>query len=160
MEVQLKEQLISAMLRLRRLGLTFPPDLDIRMGEFFLLKAIARDEQCPDGNVHLAETHCHLHITKPAVSQMLNALENKNYIRREIDRGDRRRISVRLTPEGMRVLARAKEYMDQIMDRTTSRFGEGNTQQLVTLLHQLADVSEQIGKETSQENQKGDHQLD
>lgn len=160
MEVLLKEQMVSAMLRLRRLSLAFPPDLDIRMGEFFLLKAIASDEQCPDGHVHLAETHCHLHITRPAVSQMLNALENKNYIQREIDRNDRRKIAVRLTPEGARVLTLAKKHMDQIMDRTISRFGEENTQQLISLLYQLADISEQIGKETSPENEKGDQQLD
>ena len=147
MEPSIKEQLIRAVFRFRRLNMNFPQTHHIRMREFFLLRRLAGDATCEDGRSLLTDMHRHLHITKPAVSQMLNSLEKKAYIRREIDKEDRRKISITITPQGREALRQAKTDMDELLDMTIARFGEENTRQLISLLTLLADVSEGIAAE-------------
>ena len=163
MDSNLKEQLVRAVFRFRRMNMELPPELEIRMGEFFLLKQISGDGPCHGPDSRLADVHHHLHMTRPAVSQMLNALEKKELIHREIDRNDRRKISVTLTEKGLSTLDQAMAYMDGTMIKTISRFGEDNTRQLIALLTLLADVLEKVSHESGEDpsaNNKGENGLD
>ncbi|NMC55743.1 MAG: MarR family transcriptional regulator, partial [Eubacteriaceae bacterium] len=160
MDAELKEQLIRTMMRFRKIGMAFPADLDIRMGEIMIMNGIAGhfppgmrfgDEKCQfdeHKKTFVSELQKMHHITKPAISQMLNGLENKGYISREMDRQDRRKVSVTLTQKGEDILKRSKEYADNMLDKTISRFGEDNTRKLIELFSQLVDISEQIRNET------------
>ncbi|NLA86495.1 MAG: MarR family transcriptional regulator [Clostridiales bacterium] len=116
------------------------------MGEFTLLMGISNNSPCRDNNVCLSDIHSHLHVTKPAVSQMLNSLEKRGFILREIDKNDRRKISILLTQKGQAALTQAKEYMDQRMDLMLTRFGTENALQLIALLNILADVTEDVAQ--------------
>lgn len=147
MDGNLKEQLIRVMLRFKKLGMTFPLGFDIRMGELFVMNGIA-------GNTSCSDIQSNLYITKPAVSQILNTLEKKGYVNREIDKSDRRKISVTLTPQGQEILKETKKYADMTLGTTISRFGEENTRQLISLLTQLVDISEEIKHEISPADKK------
>ena len=163
MDSDLKEQLVRAVFRFRKMNMELPPELEIRMGEFFLMKHISGDRPCRGCDSPLADMHHLLHMTRPAVSQMLNALEKKELIHREIDKNDRRKISVTLTEKGRSTLLQAKSYMDETMKKTISRFGEDNTRQLIALLTLLADVLEEVShgsREDSSANNKGENELD
>ncbi len=157
MDQSLKEQLVHAMFRFRKAGMTFPPGLDIRMSELFLMNGIAENASCPDKNVSVSDIQGDLPITKPAVSQMLNALEKKGYINREIDKSDRRKIAVTLTAQGLEILKQTREFADQAMETVISRFGEGNTRHLIELITLMADISEDLKRETLQANMKGEN---
>ncbi|MFA9379818.1 MAG: MarR family winged helix-turn-helix transcriptional regulator [Acetanaerobacterium sp.] len=160
MDETLKEQLVHAMLRFKKVGMTFPPGLDIRMGELFVMSGIAKRTSCPDKNVNVSDIQSNLYITKPAVSQMLNALEKKGYVIREIDKSDRRKIAVTLTDHGQDILKQTKEYTDQMLETVISRFGEENTWQLIKLFSLLSDITEDLKREASEADKKGDDQLD
>ena len=100
MEQELKGQLIQALLRFKKIGMTYAGGNDIRMGEIFVMKNI---EKCCDEtnkNINVLDIHNELHITKPAVSQMLSSLEKRGYISRKINTDDRRKIAATLTEEG------------------------------------------------------------
>lgn len=163
MDSNLKEQLVRTVFRFRKMHMELPPELEIRMGEFFLMKHISAGRPCPGCDSSMADMHHHLHMTRPAVSQMLNALEKKELIYREIDKNDRRKISVTLTEKGRSTLSQAMSYMDEMMKRTISRFGEDNTRQLIALLTLLADVLEEVShgrRKDSSANNKGEYDLD
>lgn len=144
MNESLKDQLVSSLHRFRKLGRNLPPELGLNMGELFVLQRIKRDMPCSGSDIAAGEVHEHPHFTKPAVSQMLNSLEKKGYVHREIDKNDRRRIVVTLTEAGSRALGRGLSYMDDRMERTISRFGEDDTRRLIELLNRLADISEEL----------------
>lgn len=148
MDSMIKEELVHAMLRIRKVGMPSSSGLDIRMGELIVMKRLAEHPLCPDRDFHVSDIHSNLYMTKPALSQMLNVLEKKGYVSRRIDRSDRRKISVALTPEGEDILKRAKEDMDRTMGTIISRFGEENTRQLIRLFTQLADIAEAVKHET------------
>ena len=75
-------------------------------GEFLVLKIIRQLSQLPGGEdkVTASQIHSLGGISKPGISQILNSLENKELIRREIDKRDRRAIAVSLTPKGESVI--------------------------------------------------------
>jgi DNA-binding MarR family transcriptional regulator len=91
---------------------------------------------------------------------MLNSLEKKGYVSRAIDKTDRRRISVTLTAEGMKVLKAMTQYMDQTLGTTVMRFGEENTRQLISLFTLLADISEDVQAEAMAAYKKGVNPID
>ena len=153
---QLKEELIKAAMRFKRMHTDFTPEININMNEFFLLKGISQSPPCSDKSFRLADIHSHLQITKPAVSQMLNSLENRGYILREIDRNDRRKISITLTDKGQEILKATKKDMEKKLDMTISLFGEDNTRKFIASLTALADIVEKIHREKPE----GDNRLD
>lgn len=160
MDNSLREQLISAMMRFRKSNFVLPPGTEVNVSEFFLLNSLSGDMPFPHAHpphkVNLSDIRHHIHATKPAVSQMLNALERKGLIRREIDKNDRRKISVTLTEKGRDIQSGVKNHVDAIFEQTISRFGEDNARQLIALLTRLAEVSEDINRDFHTENHKGE----
>jgi len=160
MDNELRDLLVHTMFRFKKVGMIFPPGLDIHMGEFFVMKAIEGNTAWPEHNNSVSDLPKHLMISKPAMSQLLNGLEKKGYIVREIDQNDRRKISVTLTPKGQDILMRTKDYADNMLETVISRFGEENTRQLVELFTRLTDISEEIRLETQNTDSKGEQPLD
>lgn len=144
MDDKIKEQFVHAMFRFRKMGMTLPAEFDIRMTELFLMKSIAKRTSCTNKSVHVSDIQSNLHITKPAVSQMLNALEKRGYVKREMDTEDRRKIAVTLTSDGQEILKQTEEYFNRRLEETISRFGEENTKQLTELFNLLTDISEDL----------------
>lgn len=144
MDSLLKEQLVSAMMRFKKIGMSFPTNVNISMSELFLMNAIVKHTVSPDGPVSISDVQSKLHISKPAVSQMLNTLEQKGYIQREIDQLDRRKIAVRITDEGQIMLKKTREFADHSLDQIITRFGVENTESLIRLLTHLAEISEDL----------------
>lgn len=155
MENRLEEQLAQSVIRFKKVGITLPADVNIHIGEFFVMSKIARSSVSPEYELSPADIQKRLHITKPAVSQMYNSLEKKGYILREIDTNDRRKFVVTLTPEGQGVLERVKRFYDKRMSETISRFGEENTIQLIDLINRFTHISEELDREMLK-NGKGD----
>jgi len=160
MDNELRDRLMHAMFRFKKVGMIFPPGLDIHMGELFVMRSI--DGKCPfpEHNSPVSDLPKHLMISKPAMSQLLKRLEKKGYINREIDKADRRKISVTLTPKGQEILAGTKDYADKMLDTVIARFGEDNLLQLLELFTRLTDISEEVKQELMNNDNKGDNALD
>jgi DNA-binding MarR family transcriptional regulator len=140
----LKDQLVFSLHRLRNVGRHFSADLDLNMGEFFVMERICRDMPCSGSDISAREVQEHPHFTKPAVSQMLNSLERKGYVHRAIDTNDRRRIIVTLTEDGVRTLASARKQMDRRIEQTIRRMGEGDIRTLIDLVSRIADITDDL----------------
>jgi DNA-binding MarR family transcriptional regulator len=160
MDRALKEQLVNATLRFKRTGMMFSSGLDIHMGELIVMKAISSHISCSDRNVYVSDIQGSLYITKPAVSQLLNALEKKGYVRRRIDEDDRRKIAVTLTSKGRETLKRTTEDIDRMLGTVIVRLGEENARELIRLFTRLADIAEELKQEASKANKRGDDRFD
>jgi DNA-binding MarR family transcriptional regulator len=100
-------------------------------------------------------------FTKPAISQFLNALENKGYVRREIDRSDRRKITVSLTDEGRGILDESREKTDRLLEKVILRFGEEKTREFLGLLARMTDSMEEVrGEEERRAQSEGEDTVD
>lgn len=84
-----------------------------------------------------------LRVSSPAVSRMIGALESRGYIRRDVDKEDRRNTFVYLTDKGIREKKENEERMQRLMKRVMNRMGEKDMKEFVLLFNQFADIMEE-----------------
>lgn len=144
MDPWIKERLVTATLRFRKTDMCLLPQGSIQHRELVVMGSICANASCTPCNLNAGDICEKLCITKPAISQSLNALEKKGYITRTIDKTDRRKISVSATPSGLAVLQETWRYYDDAVETLVNRFGPEKTKTLVELLDEFTDLCEKI----------------
>jgi DNA-binding MarR family transcriptional regulator len=97
------------------------------------LRLMVKLEQGPVSVSELAER---LHISSPAVSQMIDKLSADGFVRRESLREDQRVVAAVLTVSGRDVLARALDAFRRRVDDLLSPLSDEQRAQLSQLLDQ------------------------
>ena len=153
--MDIQQQLIIAFFRFKRIGAAFPSgfsadlaEKSVSLMEMALLKGISNNEPDSAENTTIADLQNYLFITKAAFSQMYKALEQKGYLTREVDRNNRRKLVVTLTPTGKEVLAAVDGKMQLLLSHVISRFGEEDTLQFINFINRFADITEEMKQET------------
>ena len=84
--------------------------------------------------------------TNPTVSQRVAKLEEKGYVQRIPDKEDRRTVWVQLTQQGDQLVEQASSQvhnrMQQVIDKMEQQH-HASVQQLIRLIHLMADLMEQ-----------------
>ena len=143
MESKLREQFFTSMMRFKKIETAFSGGCQMQMNEMAILHNITGTCSCMDCsciNLDVPKMQEKLQISKPAVSYILNTLEKKNYITREIDPKDRRKISISATPEGVAAAELSMKKYDEIWTELLTRFGEENMRKLTELLTDLNEL--------------------
>jgi DNA-binding MarR family transcriptional regulator len=117
------------------------------------LSALGCIGRCDEKDCNADQTTHHamheaLAVSKAAVSQMLGGLEKRGYIRREIDRDNRRKIIITLTEKGETAVDKAEKNMDLLMSRIIKQFGEKNSRDFVRLLNRFAEIVDEAVNKT------------
>jgi len=149
---KLREQFFHTMMRFKKTEILFSTECELQMNELFILQSIAcgcSHSDCISTNLDVPRIQDRLQITKPAVSYILNGLEKKNYIRREIDAKDRRKISINATPEGIKAAAESTKRLEETWNTLMERFGEEDMLTLMDLLGRLNDICESVQQDTN-----------
>jgi DNA-binding MarR family transcriptional regulator len=131
----------------------FSTECEIQMNELAILQSIARcccEDSC-GMNLNVPEIQQRLHISKPAVSYILNTLEKKKYITREIDPRDRRKISINVTVEGKLAAEQSDRKCEGMWMTLLTHFGESDMCALIHLLTRLTSLSECMPGESESE---------
>jgi len=140
MDEKLKNEFINTFWRLMKTRSRLLANRDPSWGELMILKKLEAD-----GNVNgLFER---LHISKPAVTYMLNSLEKGGYITRGIDTSDRRRIVITLTGKGKQIVKTHRESYEILINEALAKFGERNCKDLVRLFNRFADIIDELKEE-------------
>ncbi|MDR3314369.1 MAG: transcriptional regulator [Oscillospiraceae bacterium] len=147
MHDDLKKSYIQVLFRFRKTGLDFPKISDLNITELFVMAGISNNAFLDKSSCNLTEIQNNTHITKGAISLMFTSLEKRGYVIRETDKTNRRKITVALTPEGERVITEAQKQADALLDATLSRFGAEKSQQLVALLNELSDITDEMKRD-------------
>ena len=112
---------------------------EIPRSELKMLKMIKMNSSETEG-VKVSTLSELLDISKSAVSQMINALEDKGYVERVTTKNDRRVVYVRLTENGKERLAKELRAFLQGMDKIFTKMGEEDTEELLRLLEKLYTI--------------------
>ena len=155
MESELKKKFMQAIFRFRKAGMDFPKMADLNMTEFFVMNGLAKNIFAKGQSVDLSQIQCHTHVTKAAISQLFTSLAKRGYIVRETDTGNRRRITVALTPRGQEILALSQQEADRTLEKILLRLGEEKALQLVSLLNELSDIKDSIKRERAADEEQG-----
>jgi DNA-binding MarR family transcriptional regulator len=113
--------------------------------EFFMLQFINFSND-GDKAVTTAVLSERLHISKPAVSQMINVLEKKEYVTREICKADRRVMRILLTDLGNKVLEDGKGKFLERIGFTLDLMGDEDSEVFITLLEKYFNIISSMHK--------------
>ena len=149
-------QLLEAMSKSKRMHSMASSDVKIPRGEHVMLHVlyefmkeqshILEASEVPPG-MKVSELSERLKISSPSVSQMVNGLEEKNYVERVTTKSDRRVVYIRLTEQGKSILEEVTQEFMTFMDEVVSRLGTNDTTQLIHLFNRLYNVINEIRAE-------------
>lgn len=151
--MDINNQLMSTFFRFRNFMKYFrsriSADLDgsdVGIAEIALMKAVANNTADSDENANIADIQGHLFVTKGAISQMLGALEKKGYLNREIDKSNRRKLIITLTPSGKELLGKVEHKLDLLLSEIIALIGKDDAMQLISIINRISDVAEKEEK--------------
>lgn len=145
MDRELWVEFFSGMMGYKKLEAAFSAACRVQMNELLILQRIAEGcGECGAVNLNMPDIQETLQISRPAISYLLNSLEKKRYIIREIDTRDRRKISVSPTPEGRSAAESSARKQRDLWAALLTRFGEAEMRQLAALLTRLGAVCEDL----------------
>jgi len=75
---------------------------------------------------------------------MANQMEEKGYLNREINKSNRRKVTVTLTEKGQEAIAEASVEYNRILGEIISRLGDDNAKELVRLFNLFASIAEDM----------------
>ena len=148
MSDELREQFFTSILHFRKLEAALSSECEMQMNEMAILHSIAGTccRECPCMNLDVPGMQKKLHISKPAISYILNTLEKKNYITREIDPKDRRKVSISATPEGKAAAEESMKRYDDLWTEILTQFGKENMKELIRLIQELDCLYENFSR--------------
>lgn len=140
------EAFINATLRFKKVDICHISQGDIQFSELVVMDKVLGCG-CHSQCLNIVEIQESLYVSKPAISQILNSLERKGYIVRQIGPGDRRKINVTATDAGKRAMEQARDCCNTGLQDIFDRYGLEETLTLIRQLHRLADICDQLRME-------------
>ena len=105
-------------------------------GEIFVLHLISLQ----DAAIQPSDISSVINVSSARVAQILNSIERKGWITREIDTHDRRKILVRLTSEGMAAAADHRKRLLDLAEKMLRMLGDPDAAEYVRITSKLADI--------------------
>lgn len=147
----MKDQWVQALLRFKCLmsavpfnSITQTKKADINMIELAIMKGIKDNALVSSNNVYMHDIQKELFVTKASVSQTIGVLEKKGYIDRDVDRQNRRKTIVTLTPEGREIMELGNEVFNNMIDEILSDCSKSDVELFVKNINILADNIEKV----------------
>lgn len=109
-------------------------------GETFAIAYILRQGD----TVLPSEISNEMNISSARVAAILNSLEKKGLVTRQIDQRDRRRILVGLTPEGIKFAEKRKGKIIDATAKMLEFLGKKDAEELVRIMGRLTDLTEEL----------------
>jgi DNA-binding MarR family transcriptional regulator len=146
MEQAEKEKLLEALHSLKRAHTCFSSPGEISRGEYFLLHRIFNLTQDTEESVGVKITDLSkaVQMSRPAISQMLNSLEKKDFVVRIMAKSDRRVVYVKLTQAGAEELEKNRKQFQEFFDRLVEELGSNDTAELIRLVNKLHTIMEHL----------------
>jgi DNA-binding MarR family transcriptional regulator len=133
MNLQQAERFFSVIGEMRRYLMHAKPFSGITHSEMTILHMIDMRERKGEraSTTWLSER---LHLSKSSISQTLNSMEAKGWIRRSIDPSNRRKTSIDTTEEGRRMMQEVYNEVVENIGRVLERMGQENAERFLDLI--------------------------
>ena len=110
---------------------------NIQHSEFPVLKLLSRSKEKP---VTISEISEKIQISKPAVSQIINALEDKGFVNRVYTKTDRRVVYVEITEKGNEAIEQAVKKRNESVNELLKKLGEEDAETFLRLLEKISNI--------------------
>ncbi|HHV45824.1 MAG TPA: MarR family transcriptional regulator [Tissierellia bacterium] len=145
-------RLLYSCLNMRRQLNKLISDGNLSQGEYFVLRNLwisSNDLSNEDkkGYVKAADLSDKLELSRPAITRILNNLEHRGLITRNIDKKDRRSINIELTQAGIEAIENANKRILSIAERIVASLGDFEADKLIELIDKLTEIYKEILEE-------------
>jgi len=128
------QRLYKAFSRFQRIRWKPSPIEGLRYSEIPVLDSIRRSER---GSLTISEISGDLDLASPTVTQMVNSLEKKGFVKRRTGKHDRRVVDVSLTPKGFQVLEEADKRLLATFTAMSEYLGEEDSRILAAIIDKI-----------------------
>lgn len=112
-------------------------------GEMFILNYLINEQS----DTLPSELAAAMNTSTARVAMALKSLETKGFIRRRIDKDDRRKVIVSITEEGRRLVLSERREMRDRMARILRELGEDDTREYMRIIGRITEISMRIFNE-------------
>ncbi|AMC93607.1 hypothetical protein AOC36_06290 [Erysipelothrix larvae] len=144
METNKRNEFFTALNRLRKFPHHMRVDGTMQFTELMILMNIQRAEEFPESKFNVKKIQKFLNISQSAVSQTIASLEDKGYIRRDIDPNDRRKFALTLTPLGSDTIHTMNARMDEMMDEIFESISDEEIKQFSAFTQKLVEAGQRV----------------
>ncbi len=137
----------KALVRLRRVQVSLPNSQDITVAELNAMLLLVDNEPGSPHNRFASEMAQTLQTSKAALSQMMNSLEERGFLRRDLNPENRRKIILTLTPMGQVAVKEAQQSFFTLMAKLVQEIGEEKAAVLTELMEECADLLNRSAKQ-------------
>ncbi len=136
-------EFLKIMQRLHKNSLRFKSQTGIPHTEFHILQYLANHEQKETG-VSISEISENIEISKPAVSQLVNALEEKGLVERVTTKKDRRVVYVVSTEAGMTLVKNTRKGMNARVEAILDQMGDEDAAEFLRLFDKFSQIMSEL----------------
>ncbi|MDD2457670.1 MAG: MarR family transcriptional regulator [Eubacteriales bacterium] len=140
MNVEKLEKLLQLMQMFHRIGVKLLPTDGLNRSELMMLKT-TKTLGSSNEQVTISQLSEHLSISKPAVSQVVNSLEEKDLVKRITTRADRRVVFIQITSNGESMLKKNIEAVQLSLSNIIKQMGEHDTDEFIRLMEKMLRVA-------------------
>ena len=144
-------RLLYSCLNMRRQLNKLISDGNLSYGEYLVLrnlwlsnKDLASSNYGNEGYIKAADLSDILELSRPSITRILNNLESRGFITRNIDKRDRRSINIELTEAGIEAIEKANRRILNIAERLVVSLGDSDTDKLIELIDKLTEIYKEI----------------
>lgn len=122
---------------------------DLSQGEYLVLRNIWLSNNGMasygiQGYIKATDLSDMLEMSRPSITRILNDLERRGLITRNIDLKDRRSVKIELTEAGIEAIEKANKRILSIAERLVVILGDSDTDKLIELLNKLTEIYKEI----------------
>lgn len=140
------KELLSVMTKINKLAHNGFIRKNMPNREFMFLKTInhlknnEENKNYSSKGIKASDLSKFLLITKPAISKLINTLEEKGFVERITDKSDRRVVYINITEEGEKILAKETEMFEEFTHKIVEKMGEEDTNEMIRLFKRMYDA--------------------
>jgi len=130
------QQLYNALYKFRKLRFAAFFNVDgLKPSEVRMLMVIYKSSK--ETGISVSKISQHLQVTSSTVTQLINDLEKKGLVIREIDPNDRRMVRIELTDQGKEMMQKAEKAREQFFNGLVEFVGEEECKELIQQLEKV-----------------------
>ena len=150
-ELELREQLVTSVFRIKHLGSIFHTGINTKMdahgisvAELTLMRTIKDNSVESEENMCVSDIQKHLFISNAAVSKMLGVLEKKGYITRNINTHNRRELVITLAPGKKEIINDLEREIDDKLAVIIQSLGKEKIEQFIRSVNEFVDATSNL----------------
>ncbi|MFL0252213.1 MarR family winged helix-turn-helix transcriptional regulator [Clostridium neuense] len=149
---EIADKLIFAFVQFRKVKFHSKYIAGITHGEMHVLFCMKKGFKNEKEGIKVSQLSKKLRVASPTITQQINALESRGFVKRTMDLNDRRVVRIQLTDKGEEILKKAQKEFHDLVYGLVDYLGEDDSDKFIELLTKLFDYMKE-------ETIKGDEEI-